>query len=266
VGGAPQLIWLAVCQYIAVRAAWNCREQGDTLNDSGLPLYRVQGEGFLQLAAEAYDRGSLPPQLWPDPEADANSWAADGQSPALPPGGGGGGGRGSDGSRKRRSDGDREGGSRKRQAAVCGGAGGGRWQAADGGGAGGAGSSHPLARPGTRSGFAGVAPSPFALSRWAARASLGGSKGLVTLSQHPDPETAALAADLAVFWKRHIMGLPGGNSGRQSALRDRWASCSCSGWVGGWLAGRLAGCHALFAPAPARPHAAAQHGISRARP
>jgi hypothetical protein len=57
--------------------------------------------------------------------------------------------------------------------------------------------------------------------------------GLVALSQHSDPETAALAADLAVFWKTHIMGLPGRSSSRQSALRDRWANCSCSGWLAG---------------------------------
>jgi hypothetical protein len=82
---------------------------------------------------------------------------------------------------------------------------------------------HPLARPGTQSGYAGVSASPCGNGLWVARACLqrqGGSKFNTTLSRHQSPEAAAVAADLAVFWKRHVRGWCGPLQ-RPAALHDR---------------------------------------------
>jgi hypothetical protein len=84
---------------------------------------------------------------------------------------------------------------------------------------------HPLSRPGTQSGYTGVVASTCGNGLWVARACLqgqGGSKFNTTLSRHQSPEAAAVAADVAVFWKTHVRGWCGPLQ-RPAALSTRWA-------------------------------------------
>jgi hypothetical protein len=60
--------------------------------------------------------------------------------------------------------------------------------------------------------------------RWSARAKLGqlgGTKTVTALLTHRDPDVAAMAHDLALFWKQHIKGVCGPWE-RMAALQDRW--------------------------------------------
>ena len=83
---------------------------------------------------------------------------------------------------------------------------------------------HPLARPGMRAGYAGVAAAWN--GRWAAQLRLGvNAKSTIGVLLHTDPQVAAVARDVAHFWRTHIKRWPG----QRAALHGRWAGC--------WLAG-----------------------------
>jgi hypothetical protein len=87
---------------------------------------------------------------------------------------------------------------------------------------------HPLARPGMRAGYAGVAAAWN--GRWAAQLRLGvDAKSTIGVLMHTDPQIAAVARDVAHFWRTHIKGWPG----QRAALHSRWVGWLLTAWLPG---------------------------------
>lgn len=153
-------------------------------------LAEARAAGFLLTAAQAYDSDRLPPTPWPDPEPPASPRRAARAGAAAGPQGDGAAGGGGRRGRKRRGEGGPEE------------------------------AEPPARRPRQQreqrrqeqraSPYPGVAPHGARL--WCASVGLpaaGGAAQQVPLLLHADPAVAAVAGEVAAFWKLHVRRVDG---------------------------------------------------------